>query len=181
MSTPTTVSVDNDLTTSNTSVTLGSTDDETARRLQVVDGLIVEVLSGDNGLDDVLQKLALKVLKGDLRSVLGGDDDGVDPLGNGNTVNVLVLNGDLGLRVRAEPAELAVAAELRHLCVELVGQDDGEGHQLGGFVGGVSEHNTLVTGTNLLDVFTLLDETTGNVGGLLLNSDEDVTGLVVET
>jgi hypothetical protein len=40
------------------------------------------------------------------------------------------------------------------------------------------EHDTLVTGTVVLEVSVV--ETLGNVGGLLLDGDEDVASLVVE-
>ena len=59
-----------------------------------------------------------------------------------------------------------------------MGERDGEGHHLGGLVGSVTEHDTLVTGTVALEVTVV--ETLGNVGRLLLNGDEDVAGLVVE-
>lgn len=99
--------------------------------------------------------------------------------GNNGTVVVLVLDGDLGLGVGAEPGEGAVTAGSRHGSVELVGEEKGEGEELRGLVGGVSEHDTLVTGTELLEGL-LVVETLGDIGGLLLNGDEQVKGLVVE-
>jgi len=44
----------------------------------------------------------------------------------------------------------------------------------------LTEHDTLVTGTELLESL-LVVETLGNVGRLLLDGNEDVAGLVVET
>jgi hypothetical protein len=46
-------------------------------------------------------------------------------------------------------------------------------------VGGITEHDTLVTGTVVLQVSVV--ETLGDIGRLLLDGDQDVTGLVVET
>jgi len=60
-----------------------------------------------------------------------------------------------------------------------VGEDEGEGHQLRGLVGGIAEHDALVTGTNVLKP-PLLVHTLGNISALLLNGDEDVAGLVVK-
>lgn len=52
-------------------------------------------------------------------------------------------NPHLGFGVGTQPGDGACAPELRHLGVELVGQDDGERHALLRLVGGVAEHQTL--------------------------------------
>lgn len=180
MSTPSSVGVDNDLSASDTGITLGTTNDESARGLDVVDGLVVKELGGDDLLDDLLENLGSEVLGGDVIRVLGGDDDGVNSLGDGGTVVVDVLDSDLGLGVGSEPAERAVSSGSSHGGVELVGEDDGQGQELLSLVGGIAEHDTLVTGTELLKSL-LVVETLGDIGGLLLDGDEHVTGLVVET
>lgn len=180
MSAPTTVGVDDDLTAGQTGITLGTTNDEEARGLNVVDGLLIKVLGGDGGLDDLLEDLLAEVLSGDVGRVLGRDDDGVDADRDNGTVVVLVLNGDLGLGVGAEPGQAAVTAGSRHGSVELVGKLEGEGEELGGLVGGITEHDTLVTGTKALKSLVKV-ETLSNIGGLLLNGNEQVEGLVVET
>ena len=177
--TPATVGVDDDLTAGKTSVTLGTTDDEETRGLDVVDGLLVEVLGGDDLLDDLLLDLLAELLGGDVLAVLGRDDDGVDTQGNDGAVVVLVLDGDLGLGVGSEPGELTAVTGLLHGAVQLVGEEEGQGQELGGLVGGISEHDTLVTSTELLEGLVVV-ETLGNVGRLLLNGDEHVAGLVVE-
>lgn len=146
----------------------------------MVDGLVVEVLGGDDLLDDLLENLLAELLGGDVGRVLGRDDDGVDTLGDDGALVVLVLDGDLGLGVGPQPWERAVVAGLGHGGVELVGELDGQGKELRGLVGGIAEHDTLVTGTELLESL-LVVETLGNVGRLLLDGDEDVAGLVVET
>lgn len=46
-------------------------------------------------------------------------------------------------------------------------------------IGSITEHDTLVTGTVVLQVTVV--ETLGDIGRLLLDGDQDVTGLVVET
>ena len=177
---PTTVSVNNDLSASETGVTLRATDNESAGRLDVVDGSVVEEVLGDDGLDDLLEDLGSEVLGRDLLGVLRRDDDGVNSEGDDGTVGLLlVLNGDLGLGVGSEPAERAVSSGSGHGGVELVSKRDGQGHHLGRLVRGVAEHDTLVTGTDLLKRTVV--ETLRNVRGLLLNGNKDVTGLVVET
>jgi hypothetical protein len=105
----------------------------------VVDGLVVKEVGGDNLSNDLLQELLSEVLGGDLLGVLGRDDDGVDSDGDHGTSVLLVLDGDLGLGVRSEPSERLVSSSDGHGGVELVGEDDGEGHELLGLVSGVSE------------------------------------------
>jgi hypothetical protein len=145
----------------------------------VVDGVLIEVLGGDAGLDDLLLDLLAELLSGDILAVLGRDDDSVDTEGDDGTVVVLVLDGDLGLGVGAEPREGAVAAGSGHGSVQLVGELEGKGEELGGLVGGITEHDTLVTGTEGLEAVVKV-ETLSDIGGLLLNGDEEVEGLVVE-
>lgn len=86
---------------------------------------------------------------------------------------------NLGLGVGAEPRDLTGVAGNGEALNELGGEHVGEGHVLGGLVGGITEHVALVTSTNVLVLAANVD-TTGNVGGLLLKGDHDVAGLVVE-
>lgn len=169
-----TVRIDDNLSARKTRISLRSADDEAAGRLNVEDGLVVEQVRRDDGLDNLLHKLLLQVGRRDFLGVLGRDDDRVDAAGNERAVRLLfILDGDLGLRVGAEPAELSRATEVGHLLVELVREHEGDRHQLRGFcevgswrvsfrhrdpsswldatlrdagkltVGGVTEHDTL--------------------------------------
>lgn len=146
----------------------------------MVDGLVVKVLGGDDLLDDLLLDLLTELLGGDIRRVLGRDDDGVDALGDNGTVIVTVLDGDLGLGVGSEPGERAVSASSGHGRVELVGEHESKREELRGLVGGIAEHDTLVTSTELLKSLIIV-KTLGDIRRLLLNGDEQVAGLVVET
>lgn len=67
----------------------------------MVDGPVVQEVAGDDLLDDLLQNVLSQLFGGDLLSVLGGDDDGVDTDGlDGTGVGLLfVFDGDLGLGV----------------------------------------------------------------------------------
>jgi len=97
---PAAVRVDNDLSASETGVSLRTTDNEAPGGLDVVDGLVVEEIGGNDGLDDLLDELLPEVLGGNLLSVLGRDDDRVDTdRGDGTraVLILLVLNRDLGL------------------------------------------------------------------------------------
>jgi hypothetical protein len=145
----------------------------------VVDGVLVEVLGGDGLLDDLLLDLLAELLDRNVGRVLSRNNDGVNTQRDDGTVVVCVLDGDLGLGVGPEPGEGAVVAGIGHGLVELVGKLDGKGKVLRGLVGGIAEHDTLVTGTELLESL-LVVKTLSNVGALLLNGDEDVASLVVE-
>lgn len=177
--TPTTVGVDNDLSASQTGVTLGTTNDEAARGLNVVDGVVVEQVGGNHLLDDFFHDLGSELLSRDLLGVLGRDDDRVNTERDGGTAILLVLDSDLGLGVGSEPSERTVAAGGSHGQVELVREHEGQGHQLGRLVGSVAEHDTLVTGSVVLE--RAMVKTLGDIGRLLLDGDEHVAGLVVET
>ena len=145
----------------------------------MVDGVVIQVLGGDGLLDDVLLDRLAELLSSDVGGVLGGDDDGVDTDGDNSAVVVLVLDSDLGLGVGPQPRQGAVAAGSGHGRVELVGEHQGEGEELRGLVGSIAEHDALVTGAEALKRLVVV-QSLGNVGGLLLNGDEQVAGLVVE-
>ena len=145
----------------------------------MVDRLVIEHLLGDDLLDDLLLDLLTELLGGNVLAVLGRHDDGVNAERNDGTAIVGVLNGDLSLGVGSEPWQRAVLAGSSHSRVQLVGEEDGKREELGGLVGGISEHDTLVSSTELLESL-LVVETLSNVGRLLLDSNEDVACLVVE-
>jgi hypothetical protein len=146
--------------------------------LEVVDGLVVQELVGDSLVDDLLELLADK-LGGDVLGVLGGDDDSVDTKGLDGTVVVGVLDGDLGLGVRTTPGDGSVETAFLQGEVKLVGEQEGKGQEFRGLVGGITEHDTLVTGTELLKSLVIV-EALGDIRGLLLDGNQDVAGLVVE-
>ena len=180
MGTPATVGVNNDLTAGETGVTLRTTNDEETRGLNVVDGVVIKVLGRNDLLDDLLLDLLSELLGGDILRMLGRDNNSVDTLGDDSAVIMAVLNGDLSLGVGAEPGERAIATSGRHGSIQLVGEEKGEGEELGSLVGGIAEHDTLVTSTELLKSL-LVVKTLSDIGRLLLNGDEQVAGLVVET
>lgn len=178
--TPSSVGIDNNLSASETGITLGTTNDESARGLDVVDGFVVKELGGNDLLDDLLKDLRSEVLGGDIIRVLGGDDDSVDSLGDSGTVVVGILDSDLGLGVGSQPSERTISSSSSKGSVKLVGQDDGQGQELLSLVSGIAEHDTLVTSSELLKSL-LVVQTLGDIGRLLLNGNKHVTGLVVET
>ena len=104
MGTPATVGIDNNLTASQTGVTLRTTNNKEARGLNIVDSLVVEVLSGDD-LNNLLLNLLTELLGSDILGVLNRNDNGIDTLENNDATVFGILNSDLGLSIRAEPGE----------------------------------------------------------------------------
>lgn len=81
--------------------------------VEVEDGLVVQVLLGHDGLDDVLHEVSVDLVVGDVGRVLCGDEDGVHADGGQGAALLLVLHCHLGLAVWPQPADCAVLAHLR--------------------------------------------------------------------
>ena len=94
----------------------------------------------DHELLDVRLQQRVEV---DVTGVLGRDDHGVDA----DRPVAVVLDGDLRLAVWAQVRDLAVAAHLRQSLGQSVRDRDRQGHELGGVVARVAEHQPLVAGT----------------------------------
>lgn len=96
MGAPSSIGIDDDLTTSQTSITLRTTNDEATRGLDlvfvrqesfqedktrstyVIDCPLIKQIGRDHFLDDLLKNFPAKVWGRDLFRVLGGDDNSVD-------------------------------------------------------------------------------------------------------
>ena len=100
--------------------------------------------------------------------MLGRDDD----IGHADGFAVLIENGNLAFRVRAEPFHLAGFADGSEFAAEAVGEHDRSGHEFRGLVAGVAEHEALVAGALLCSGFAL--------GFLIIHSLRDVGALCGE-
>jgi hypothetical protein len=90
----------------------------------------------DDFLDDeILDFLVLHVVR-----VLGGDDD----IDDAHRLVVFILHGNLAFGVGTQARRLCRFADAREFASELVGIHDRRGHELRGFVAGVTEHQPLV-------------------------------------
>ena len=144
----------------------------------MIDGAVIKQFGRDDLLHDFLKDFPAEFLSRNRLSVLSRDDDGVDAKRDGSAAILFVLDGDLGLRIGAQPRESARSPRNSHRSVEFVREHDGQGHELLGFVRRIAKHDALVTSTVILERSVV--KTLGNVGRLLLDGDEDVAGLVVE-
>jgi len=179
MGSPATIGINDDLPSGESSVSVGSTNDEAARGVKVVDGLVIEVLGRDDGLNNMLHQVLLDLVVRDGLVVLGGDDNGVHANRDGDIVLQFVLNGDLGLAIRADPVAGAVLADFSEAASQLGGKHVGEGHEGRSLVGSISEHDSLVSSADVLNLLGI--NRLGNVGGLLLDGDNDIASLVVKS
>ena len=128
----------------------------------MVNGVGIKKVSRDDLLDDLLQQLLLEVGKLNILRVLGRDNDSVDTKGDGGATVLLVFNRHLSLGIRTEPRKESRAASCSHGSVELVRQDNGEGHALLSLVRSITEHDTLVTSTMVFE--TSVVETLCDIG-----------------
>mmetsp|Transcript_3573 Transcript_3573/g.7812 ORF Transcript_3573/g.7812 Transcript_3573/m.7812 type:complete len:431 (-) Transcript_3573:26-1318(-) len=215
--TPSSIGIDDNLSSGKTGISLRSSNDEFSRGVDVkvacftvVDGnggfSRLELDAFEGGLDDVLVDefihllhgrgklfftlvLATVVLSGlflgtlslGRLGVLGRDDNSVDLDGGDRSVGVLlVLDGDLGLSIGTQPPEGTVLTDIRQFLSELGSHHVGQRHELFGFVTGVTKHNTLITGTHIEVRLSNMD-TSGDIGGLLVDADENLARVARET
>ena len=97
------VRVDDDLAAGQAGIAHRPAGDEPSGRVHVHDRVRVAQLARDRRQDDRLDDVGAQPLGADVRIVLGRHDDGPHPLGHA----VLVLDGHLGLAVRAQVRQLA--------------------------------------------------------------------------
>ena len=103
---------------------------------------------GEHRADHVLSHVGLEqAVERDVLGVLAGHDHGVER----DRPVALVGDGDLGLAVGAQVGQLAALPDRREPLGEAVREEDRQGHQLGGVVAGVAEHQALVPGALLVE------------------------------
>ena len=179
--TPAPVGVDDDFSASQTGVAIRTADDESSRWVQVVDGLVVQVLFRDDLLDDFVHQVFRNLLVRDAFLVLRGDQHGVDAKRDHGAVVVLVFDGDLRLTVRQDPRAGAVLSHDGQSVAQSVRQDQSQRHQRFVLVGGVTKHDALVTGA---DVFQRLGPHTvdalADIRRLLVQSNQNFARVPVQ-
>jgi hypothetical protein len=99
----------------------------------------------------------------------GRDDDRLDA----DRAGAFVLDGDLGLAVRTQEIELALAPGLGEPLHQAVGQRQRQRHELLGLPHRVAEHHSLVARAARVDALR-------DVGGLRVDRGDDRARLVVE-
>ena len=175
------VGVHDDLAAGEAAVALWAANDEAARGVDQVLGVLQPFL-GQHGLDDLFDDrfdeagLHLVLRLALVGVVLGGEHHGVDAVG----LAVYIAHRHLRFRVGAQEGQAAVLAQLGLALDQAVRVVNGRGHQLGRFVAGVAEHQALVTGAGVQVVVAGVVHALGNVVALLVVGHEHGAAFVVD-
>jgi len=177
MGTPTTIRVDDDLSSGETGISAGTSLDECTGRVDDVDGVLLQELFGADLLDDLLNKSVADDFIGHIRVVLGGDKNVVD-LGGLQVFSLLsdlVLNNNLRFAVRSEPGDLATLSLGGHFLVDSACQLMGERMEclLIILICSVAEHDSLITGTEVFELLANVDAI-GDLSRLCFDNIDDV-------
>mmetsp|Transcript_68755 Transcript_68755/g.103690 ORF Transcript_68755/g.103690 Transcript_68755/m.103690 type:complete len:201 (+) Transcript_68755:717-1319(+) len=144
----------------------------------MVDGVFVQVFFGDDWLDDMFHQITGNLFVSHIFRMLARNNDGMATNRDRNTILKFVLAGNLGLGIRTDPITGSVLTNFRDFGSQLRRQHVRQGHHRLGFVGRISEHDSLVTGSKILHLGGV--DGLGNIRRLLLNGDNDVASLVVK-
>ena len=148
MTAHTTVSIDDDLAAGQSRIPHRSADNKAAGRVDIDLQLVIDHFLRKDRIDHVFNDGCTDLFLGDIFRMLGGDQDRINTL----RFPVSVFDRDLALAVRAQPRQGAVLADFGQLFAEAVREVDRHRHQGGGLIAGISEHDTLVAGTNGFDI-----------------------------
>ena len=138
----TAVGIDNDFAAGEPAVALRPADHEAAGGVDEVFGVGGEHFGRQHGFDDVLNHGLAQFFMADRRIVLGGKHHGVDAFYFAGFA--VVHGGNLRFGIGAQPRQLAAFAQFALALHQAVAVIDGKGHQGGGFVAGIAEHQALV-------------------------------------
>ena len=109
---------------------------------------------------------------------------------NGKKLDLIVLNSNLGLSVRSQVRKSSVLSDLGETSCKLMRKSDRIRHVLRGLVCSETEHHTLITSTDCIQLivchvvlfrFKRLVNTHSNIAGLLVDRGENTAGITVET
>jgi len=173
------VGVYDDLAAGDAGIGLRTADDEDAGGVDVVGDVAGDVLVilSQHGLDNVLLDERLDIGLLEFGVVLGGQHNRV----NGQRLVGGGVIGDchLGFGVGAQP-QIAGFTDLRIAGHQRVSDSDGQRHQLRGFIDGEPEHHALIARALGLVAFRARVHADGNIGGLLLERDQNAGGVAVK-
>ncbi|KAL7686044.1 hypothetical protein Plhal304r1_c028g0092541 [Plasmopara halstedii] len=113
--TPSTVSVNNDFSTCQTRITMWSTNHETARRVQMIYRLVVEILLRYHSLDYMFHQVGMNLFVCNFIIVLSRNDHSVYSLWHHTTIFLFVFHSNLCLTIRANPVKSSIFADICEL------------------------------------------------------------------
>jgi len=104
VSTPSSISIGNDLAASEACVAMGPSNHKLLARVDDIPGVHKQLI-WDGDLDDMVEDVLPDLLVGDVGIVLGGDQNSVHSFGFNQMPLFFVLNGDLHFAIRSDPAQ----------------------------------------------------------------------------
>ena len=134
------IAVNDDLAAGQTTIAVGATDDETPGRIDEIARFFGQQFLGQNGANDFGDHRFCQLFMGNIRVMLGGNDDGIDR----HRLAIHVANRQLALGVRTQPGQTAVLADFCLTLHDSVCIIYRQRHEGGGLVAGVSEHQPLI-------------------------------------
>ena len=176
MATHPAVGIDDDFSTGQSAVPLRTPDHEATGRVDVQLGVFVDKLLRKGLVDDQIHDGLAELLVLDLFVVLGADDDRVDA--NGNVV--FVFEGNLSFTVRAQKVDDLLLPDCGQLAREHVRILDRRRHELGALVGGISEHQALISRTLLLVQTVPFVDSLGDIRTLPLDGRQNRTRIRIK-
>merc|ERR1711970_226265 len=132
MGTPSAIGVNDDLAACEATISFRSSHDKGAGWVQMVDGVLIEVLSRNNRLDNVLLKVGLDLLERVVWVMLCRDHDCMHTeWGHGAIFVLLVFNSNLSLAVWTELGKCSIFADLGQPVSKTGGERVRQRHQFG--------------------------------------------------
>merc|ERR1711997_1448943 len=113
MGTPASISVYDDFTTSEASVSHGTTNDEVTTGVDVIFGIFVQIFGGDYSLDYLFDDILTESGQSHLFRMLGRNNHGVNSGRNASSILKSVITCDLGLCVWSSPPKGSISAKVR--------------------------------------------------------------------
>ena len=175
------VGIHNNLAAGQAGIPRGAADDKPPGGIDEDPGVFRNQFMGNHRQDHLLDDVRAQFVLIGVRSVLGGNNYGV----NRHRLIILVGNGHLGLAIGIQIRQCAVLADLCQPQGQAMAQGDRQGHLLRGFVAGIAEHHPLVAGA---DVFLVLSaaglkrvvDAHGDVRALVMDRGHHSTGMSVK-
>ena len=181
------VGIYDDLASGQTGISVRSADNETAGGVDEEFCICIYHLCRKNRIKNIFFDVFMDLFLCHIRIMLCGQYDSIQ---TNRFVVFIIFNSNLSLSVRTQILQSAVFADFGQLQGQFVGQSDGIGHVLFGFVGGVTKHHTLIACTDGIDLivghfvffgFQSFVYAKSDVRGLLIDRGDHAAGVCVKT
>lgn len=179
---PSSISIDNNLSSSKSGIGSWTSEIELARWVNH-DFRVNEHVGWDDLLNYQLSELGGDLLVGGSWSVLSRNKDVVYSNWLDSSVwQFFVLNDNLGLAVWSQPWDSSILSEHGHLLANLVSKDVGVWVKSLGipFIGGITEHQSLVSCSHVQLVLLKMD-CCGDLAALGMNIDDNLAILAIKS